>query len=174
MIVTLAVVAAAVEAAVAAAIAVRVAAETESAVATVVAVVVLGEAAVATAVSASFGSSRGSGRGGSGAEAIARTAVLAVAAAEAAVAVEVKLLANGNPEMMDASPPTVPKELATVMPEAPPMLVLEPTECELKQDVHKPLPMSRALLSPMLAVPLSPPIESPSPKVRVELLFDDG
>jgi hypothetical protein len=160
-----AVAAAVAEAAVAAAIAVGVAAMAEAAVATAVAVAA-GEAVEAAAVAAAVGSGRGSGRGSSSAAAIATATVLAVAAAEASVAAGVKLLATGNPEMIDTSPLTAPKELTAITLEAPPMSVLEPTEIEPKQDAHKPLPISKPLL-PTLAVPLLNNRSSVMPPVPV-------
>ncbi len=67
------------------------------------------------------------------------------------------LLVNDHPEMMDASPPAAPDKSAAIILNAPPMLVLEPTEVALlptDPDADEPLPISKARLLPALAVPV--------------------
>jgi hypothetical protein len=67
------------------------------------------------------------------------------------------LLVADNPEMIDASPPAAPNELPAVTLNTPPMSVPELTEIAMllpKPDADKPLPISRAPLSPTLAVPV--------------------
>ncbi len=67
------------------------------------------------------------------------------------------LLVDGDPEMINASPPAAPNELPVVTLSTPPMLVPDPTEIAMllpEPDADKPLPISRAPLSPTFAVPV--------------------
>jgi hypothetical protein len=67
------------------------------------------------------------------------------------------LLVADNSEMIDASFPAAPNELPAVTLNTPLMSVPEPTEIAMllpKPDADKPLPISRAPLSPTLVVPV--------------------
>ena len=67
------------------------------------------------------------------------------------------MLVDVNPETIDPTLLAAPDELQVVTLNAPLMLVPEPTEIAmllLKQDADEPLPISKAPLSPRLAVPV--------------------
>ena len=133
----MAVAAVAAEATVAAAIAVGVAATAETVVVTAVAVAA-GGAAVAATVAAAVGSGRGSGSGSSSAATIAMRVVSVVPQAILlslpsivtapllvlpSPEVRVKLLVDGNPETIDASPPAAFGKSPAVTVNTPPMLL---------------------------------------------------
>jgi hypothetical protein len=158
--VALAVAAAAAETMGAAPIAVSVAAAAEATVATAVAVAARG-AAVAAALAVVVGSARASGNGSSSVAGNSNDSGIGSLVAEASGVAGVKLLATGNPGMIDPSPPTASKELTAPL-EAPLMSVLEPIEIEHKQEAHKPLPISKTPLSSTLTVPV---LNNRSPKM---------
>ncbi len=67
------------------------------------------------------------------------------------------LLVDGNPEIIDASPPAAPDESPPVTLNAPLMLVPELAEIAMlpsNLDADKPLPIPKAPLLPALAVPV--------------------
>jgi hypothetical protein len=66
-------------------------------------------------------------------------------------------MVDDDPETIDASPPAAPDEIPAVTLNASPMLVPEPTEIAMlppEPDADEPLPISKAPLSPTLAVPV--------------------